>query len=129
MPKPSRKAQLFPCVSFSSWDPEVLLVPSTQQFAPWSPLLAKSRTIPHPWSETWLTPFLANPQKPTPPITFPLLLFTNQPTNSWSWHSPTLGHRVITRPRDSPSIDDRLGDLLLYMWLYCHTMCTLWLVV
>ena len=45
MPKPSRKAQLFPCVSFSSWDPEVLLVPSTQQFAPWSPLLAKSRTI------------------------------------------------------------------------------------
>jgi hypothetical protein len=42
-----------------------------------------------------------------------------QPTrsHSWSWHSPTLGHRTFTGPRASPLIDDRLGHPLLHIQL------------
>ena len=36
---------------------------------------------------------------------------------SWPWHSPILGHRIFTRPRASPTIDGRLGHLLLHMQL------------
>jgi hypothetical protein len=55
-------------------------------------------------------------QKPPTPSYLPL--FTNPPTpTSWSWHSPTLGHRAFTGPRASPPIDDRLGHPLLHMQL------------
>ena len=53
-----------------------------------------------------------------PSIFFPPFLLTNPLTpTSRQWHSPTLGHRDFTGPRDSPSIDDQLGYFLLHMQL------------
>jgi hypothetical protein len=61
-----------------------------------------------------LSPFLGSPLK-TPN---PLPLLTKAPTSaSWSWHSPTLGHRAFTRQRASPSIDAQQGHPLLHMQL------------
>jgi hypothetical protein len=42
----------------------------------------------------------------------------HQPTHSasWSWHSPTLGHRTFTRPKASPPID----ALFSYVCVWSH---------
>jgi hypothetical protein len=63
-----------------------------------------------------LSPFLVSPPKipyPFPPPPAP------QPTHSHSrsWHSPILGHRTFTRPRNFPPIDDRLGHPQLQIQL------------
>jgi hypothetical protein len=59
-------------------------------------------------SPSWFT--LQNPHIP-----FSLPLLTNPPIPaSWSWHSPTLGHRAFTRPRTSPSNDVQQGHPLLH---------------
>jgi hypothetical protein len=64
-----------------------------------------------------LSPFLISPPTPTP--SHPALhLLTKPPAPaSLSWHSPTLGHRAFTRPRDSPLIDVPQGHPLLHMRL------------
>jgi hypothetical protein len=65
---------------------------------------------------------------PKAPYTLPppTALLPNPPTPaSWSWHSPVLGHTIITMPRASPPIHGRLGHLLLHMQLETH----LWMVL
>jgi hypothetical protein len=79
-----------------------------------------------------LSPYLVSPAKKTKkqknkktkkqknknPITSPIPLLLNPPTlASCPWHSPTLGLRAFTGPRDSPPIDDQLGHPLLHMQL------------
>jgi hypothetical protein len=65
-----------------------------------------------------LSHFLVSPLKTPSPFPFPLPLLTNPPIpTSWPWHSPTLGHRVVTGPRASPTIDDQLGHPLLHIHL------------
>jgi hypothetical protein len=62
-------------------------------------------------------PLLSFPFQP-PSIPSPLPLLTNPPTpTSLSWHSPTLGHQVFSRPRSSPLIGDQQGHPLLHMQL------------
>ena len=63
-----------------------------------------------------LSPFFLSYTKATCPI--PLRLLNNLPTTpSISWHSPTLGHRDFTGPRDSSLTDVQEGHLLLHMLL------------
>ena len=55
---------------------------------------------------------------PESPLYPPPALLPKPPTPlSWPWHSPVLGHIIFARPRASPSIDGRLGHLLLHMQL------------
>ena len=53
-----------------------------------------------------LSPFLVPPQKTPSSHSSTLALLTSPPTpTSWTWHSPTLGHRTFTGPRASSPID------------------------
>ena len=53
------------------------------------------------------------------PICSPGLLPNPPIPTSWPWHSPVLGHIIITRPRASPPNDGHLGHLLLHeLWEY-----------
>jgi hypothetical protein len=63
-----------------------------------------------------LSPFLVSPPKIPYPLPRPP---TPQPThsNSWTWHSPILGHRTFTGPRTSPPTDDQLRHPLLHIQL------------
>ena len=44
------------------------------------------------------------------PYTLPPALFPN-PTASWPWHYPVVGHIIFTRPRASLPIDSGLGSV------------------
>ena len=53
------------------------------------------------------------------PYTFPLPCSPTCPLlqDSWSWHSPVLGHMIFAIPRATPPIDGQLGHPLLHMQL------------
>jgi hypothetical protein len=62
-----------------------------------------------------LSPFLISP--PKAPYSFPPSpsSLTHPFPASLTWHSPTLGHRAVTRPRTSPLIDVPQGRAMLHM--------------
>ena len=60
---------------------------------------------------------------PKSPIYLPLALLPNPPTPaSWPWHSPELGHIILSRPRAFPPNDGQRGHLLLHMQLETWAM-------
>jgi hypothetical protein len=65
----------------------------------------------------------------SPSIPYPFTLLTNTHIRtSLSWHSPTLGHRAFSRPRDSPLIDALQRHPLLHMRLEtCVPLCVLFI--
>jgi hypothetical protein len=60
--------------------------------------------------------FLISPLKITYSLTSPLITNPHTPT-SFSWHSPTLGHRAFTGTRASPPIGNWQDHPLLHMGL------------
>ena len=52
---------------------------------------------------------------PSPLYAPPTLLPNPHTPVSWPWHSPVLGHVIVTISRTSPPIDGQLGHPLLHM--------------